>query len=104
MGSSHMIKNVLIISLSLQFLVLHPIVFYYFCHSNQRKYDFDNNFLGPSHTRKKKITGKAKKEMAGKTFHSATLKATACANVDEDSDTDNKLHLENDKAETPKKK
>ena len=32
------------------------------CHSNQRIYDFDNDFLGPLHIRKNKITEKAKKK------------------------------------------
>ena len=41
--------------------------------------------------------------MTGKTFHSTTLKAMVRANVDEDSDTDDELYLENDKSETPKK-
>ena len=45
-----------------------------------------------------------KTEMAGKTFCSTTLKAMICANVDEDSDIDDKLYLENDKPETLKKK
>ena len=42
--------------------------------------------------------------MDGKTFCITTLKAMTCANVDEDSDTDGKLYLENEKPETPKKK
>ena len=74
------------------------------CHSNQRKCDFDNDFLGPSCIRKKKITGKAKKEMAGKTSCRTTLKAMARANIDEDGDTDDEFYLKNDKPETPKKK
>ena len=64
------------------------------CHSNQRIYDFDNDFLGPLHIRKNKITKKKKKKkMAGKTFHSTTLKTMVRANVDDNSDPDENLFL-----------
>ena len=64
------------------------------CHSNQRIYDFDNDFLGPLHIRKNKITEKAKKKKkAGQTFHSTTLKTMVHPNVDDNSDPDENLFL-----------